>query len=143
MVSCMERIENRAHGWTESTCMSDRARRRDALSMTFRIVIGCMPRVVTADRLQVIEAGSPGVMGLKKKVHPADASPGRRALQKRKEAIAPSSVIAASVKAEDVAELARAVCRVALLVESSQDIISISHTLWVITRGVSHSSRTP
>ena len=111
--------------------------------MTFRIVIGCMPRVVTADRLQVIEAGSPGVMGLKKKVHPADASPGRRALQKRKEAIAPSSVIAASVKAEDVAELARAVCRVALLVESSQDIISISHTLWVITRGVSHSSRTP
>ena len=53
------------------------------------------------------------------------------------------SVIAASVKAEDVAELARAVCRVALLVESSQDIISISHTLWVITRGVSHSSRTP
>ena len=46
-------------------------------------------------------------------------------------------------KAEDVAELARAVCRVALLVESSQDFISISHILWVITRGVSHSSRTP
>ena len=92
-------------------------------------------------RLQVIEAGSLGVMGLKKKVHPADASPGRR--DKRKEAIAPSSVIAASVQAEDVAELARAVCRVALLVESSQDILSISHTLWVITRGVSHSSRTP
>ena len=46
-----------------------------------------------------------------------------------------SSVIAASVQAEDVAELARAVCRVALLVESSQDFISISHILWVITRG--------
>ena len=72
---------------------------------------------------------------MKKKVHPADASPGRRALHKRKEAIAPSSVIAASVQAEDVAELARAVCRVALLVESSQDILSISHILWVITRG--------
>ena len=50
MVLCMGSIGNRAHGWTESACMSNRARRRDARSMTFRIVIGCMPRVVTADR---------------------------------------------------------------------------------------------
>ena len=114
---------------------------RHCRRLPFQVVVELLDFQVA--RLQVIEAGSPGVMGLKKKVHPADASPGRRALQKRKEAIAPSSVIAASVKAEDVAELARAVCRVALLVESSQDIISISHTLWVITRGVSHSSRTP
>ena len=71
----------------------------------------------------------------KEKVQPADASPGRRSLKKRKKAITPSSVSATSVKAEDVAELARAVCRVALLVESSQDFISISHILWVITRG--------
>ena len=56
-------------------------------------------------KLKVIEAGSPGVMGLKKKVHPADASPGRRALQKRKEAIAPSSVIAASVNGSSTLRL--------------------------------------
>ena len=64
-----------------------------------------------------------------------DGLAGRRPLQKRKKVVAPSSVSAASVQAEDVAELARAVCRVALLVESSQDFISISHILWVITRG--------
>ena len=64
-------------------------------------------------------------------------------MQKRKKAIAPSSVSATSVEAEDVAELARAVCGVALLIKSSLDVISISHPMLLITSGVSNSSRTP
>ena len=63
-------------------------------------------------------------------------------MQKRKKAIAPSSVSAASVEAEDVAELARAVCGVALLIKSSLDIISISHKLLVITRGQQQQQNT-
>ena len=84
-------------------------------------------------------------MGLhvEEQVQPSDASPGRRPLQKRKKAVAPSSVSATGVEAEDVAELARAVCGVALLIESSLDVISISHTMLLITSGVSNSSRTP
>ena len=56
-------------------------------------------------------------MGLEEQVQPSDASPGRRPLQKRKKAIAPSGMSATGVKAEDVAEFAGAVCEVALLVE--------------------------